>query len=114
MPDEKVLEFLRRGPADQDWKYGSVPAVESVMFDCTLILWNTEYIGIIVPSGDNLNYLRWADQTYFPTWGNTPPVGWWTVLRQGSVERPPEVLTFAEYTAEVLSIKNLFEATESE
>lgn len=93
-------EALKAGPLSLDWKYGSVPPVESAFYDCCIALWNPEYIGIIRPGGDVLNPLRWVDSGGFPWWGNTPPIGWWVVLKQGSQPRPEGIQTWEEMLGE--------------
>jgi hypothetical protein len=94
-------------PKALDWQYGPVPLVEGVPFDCIIVLWSENYVGIIAPNGDSLNPLRWADSGGMPLWGIDRPIGWWTWFRKGSKQRPPEVKTWAEKheTPEILAWK---------
>ena len=89
-------EFLARSPADAVWVHGSLPPVESVPHDHLVVLWSPSYVGFVFPHGDSMNPLRWCDDTSFPQWGITPPGGWWTVVRQGSQPRPPQIRTWVE------------------
>src|ERR1019366_7725516 len=94
-----------KAPKDYDWQHGKLPKVEDVPYDCLIILWSNDYIGMVIPHGDSLNPLRWCDDSYHPRWGIKSPEGWWTCYRKGEKERPPEVKTWAEKyeTPEILA-----------
>ena len=85
-----------KSPKEYDWQYGTLPEVETVPYDCRIILWSEDYIGLVTPHGDKLNPLRWCDSSYFPRWGIVPPMGWWTWYKKGSQERPKEIKTWEE------------------
>lgn len=85
-----------KSPTEYEWQYGPLPKVEDVPYDCLIILWGEDYIGMVIPHGDSLNPLRWCDDSYHPRWGITPPEGWWTWFKKGEKERPTEVKTWAE------------------
>jgi hypothetical protein len=87
---------MEMSPLEFDWQYGPLPKVETVPYDCLIILWSKDYIGTVTPHGDSLNPLRWCDSGGLPHWGITSPEGWWTWYRKGEKERPPEVQTWAE------------------
>lgn len=90
-------EILALGPLGVQWNHGALPPEETVPYDHLVILWASDYVGFARPWGDNMNPLRWVDGTMFPRWGTEPPSGWWTVLRQGSEPRPPDVETWSEF-----------------
>lgn len=93
------MPWTDKSPLDIEWHEGEVPPVEDVNFDCRIILWSDDYIGIIAPIGDNLNPLRWGDLTGFPQWGIKRPTGWWAWSSKGSKPRPADVKTWEEYCA---------------
>jgi hypothetical protein len=94
-----------KSPTEYDWQHGSLPKVETVPYDCLIILWAKDYIGMVMPNGDSLNPLRWCDDSYFPRWGTTPPKGWWTWYSKGEKERPPEIKTWAEIYGDGLHVR---------
>src|SRR5579863_10394796 len=100
-PIDKWLNFREVGPTDVEWNKGPLPPVESVPFDCVLVVWLHDYIGLMIPWGDNMNPLRWCDSSYFPRWGITMPEGWWAWVKKGSKPRPEYVKTWAESFSDV-------------
>lgn len=90
------IEALHHSPVEAEWTYGQLPPVEEAAYDCWIMLWSPEYVGLVVPTGDESNPLRWGDHGGFPQWGIDRPVGWWTYLQKGAKPRPPEVKTWAE------------------
>lgn len=88
-------EFMGKSPAEVTWQHGPLPPVETVPHDCVLVLWAPHYVGLVIPWGNDLNWLRWCDHSLFPL--REPHVGWWTVARAGSEPRPANVQTEAEY-----------------
>jgi len=92
-------------PTKLEWQYGEVPIVTDVFFDCLILLYNERYIGLISPSGDSGNPLRWGDYGGMPQWGIKQPKGWWAYIRKGSELRPIEVRTWDEHFAHLRETK---------
>ncbi len=87
---------LSLGPLAVKWNQGTLPNVEGVPFDCVIVLWSKDYVGMITPWGNEINPVRWADNTYTPRWGNKSPEGWWTWVYKGNKPRPVHVKTWDE------------------
>lgn len=83
-------------PLSVDWQQGKLPNVEDVPWDCRIVLWSESYIGLVFPWGNDLNPVRWSDDSYHPRWGITSPEGWWAWLEKGSQSRPLYVRTWNE------------------
>lgn len=93
-------DTIEAGPLGVNWTHGPVPPVEEVCFNCTIVLWSHDYVGVITPSGNPLNPLRWVDFGGMPRWGYETPVGWWAWGSRGNSIRPANVKTAAEFFAD--------------
>jgi hypothetical protein len=100
LDDAEAVRRLATDPRTLHWVFGSLPDVETVPFDRRILIWSKEFVGLVLPWGDNLNPLRWCDDSGFPRWGTGRPSGFWTVIREGTKKRPQEIKTWAELYGE--------------
>ena len=98
---DEMLPFLdmKANPANVSWRSDPIPPVETVPYDRALIVWSPEYLGYVMPWGNEMNPLRWCDHSRMPSWGDKSPSGWWTIARPGSLPRPPRIQTWPHFIA---------------
>ena len=66
-------------PKDINWKFGFVPDIKEGR---KIFIFTHNYCGLIVPWGNELNPVKWCDDSLHPRWGFENPYGYWFYLEE--------------------------------